>query len=58
MHMQRGPTQKAFPLATWRSRGRDGGIYISPYVAHSWAQTGTGANMQKKAVSVFIRTLF
>lgn len=24
------------------------GIYISPYVAHSWVQTGTGANMQKR----------
>ena len=24
------------------------GIYISPYVAHSWVQTGTGANMQRR----------
>lgn len=24
------------------------GIYMSPYAAHSWVQTGTGANMQKR----------
>lgn len=29
------------PWPGWR-------IYISPYAAHSWVQTGTGANMQKR----------
>lgn len=29
MHMQRGPTQKAFRLAAWRSRGRDGNLYVT-----------------------------
>lgn len=48
MHMQCGPTQKAFRLAAWRSHGQVGGIHISPYVAHSWVQTGTGAKMQKR----------
>lgn len=35
MHMRCGPSQKAFPLAVWRSRGQAGGICISPYAAHS-----------------------
>lgn len=49
MHMQCEPTPKAlpFPLDARRSRGWGGGICISPYVAHSWVQTGTSANMQK-----------
>lgn len=47
MHMQARPGPQAFPLAAW-SAGRAVGIYISPDGAHSWAQTGTGANMQKR----------
>lgn len=47
-HMQCGPTRKAFSgLAAWLEAGLRV-IYISPYVAHSWVQTGTGANMQKR----------
>lgn len=47
MHMQCGPLGKLSISRVEKPRPGQG-IYISPYVAHSWVQTGTSANMQKR----------